>query len=71
MENHSVKEIELEPGRYKLFAAYQMVVGENTMDFIKEVEAIIEPGYDYIAKICMVLKTFTFLKKIDGSQRCC
>ena len=71
MPNHSVKELELEPGRYKLFAAYQMVVGDQTMDFTKEVEAVVEEGWDYTAKICMVLKSFTFLKRVQGSQRCC
>ena len=71
MENHSVREVEMEPGCYKLFAAYQMVVGDSTLDFTKELEAVIEPGWDYTAKICMVLKLFTWLKRVGGSQRCC
>ena len=71
MENHSVKELELEPGRYKLFAAYQMIVDESSLDFTKEVEAVIEEGCDYTAKICRVLKSFTFLKRVKGPQRCC
>ena len=71
MKNHSVREVEIEPGCYKLFVAYQMVVGDSSMDFTKELEAVIEPGWDYTAKICMVLKSFTWLKRVSGSQRCC
>jgi len=71
LDNHSVKEIELEPGRYKLFAAYQLFIGDQSMDFTKEVETVIEEGYDYTAKICMVLKSFTFLKRFESTQRCC
>ena len=71
LDNHSVKEIELEPGRYKLFAAYQLLIGDQSLDFTKEVETVIEEGYNYTAKICMVLKSFTFLKRIESTQRCC
>ena len=69
--NHSSAEIELEPGVYDLYAAYQMVVGDQTMDFEKKATAVIEEGFDYSAKICMVLKSFTLLKRFGNSDRCC
>ncbi len=71
LTNHSSVEVEMEPGTYTLYAAYQLVVDNNSMDFLKKVEAVIEEGYDYTAKICMVLKSFTWLKRLDGKQRCC
>ena len=69
--NHTSAEVELEPGVYDLYAAYQMVVDNQTMDFEKKVTAVIEEGFDYTAKICMVLKSFTLLKRFDSSNRCC
>ena len=71
LTNHSSAEVELEPGTYDLYAAYQMVVEDQTMDFEKKVVAVIEEGFDYTAKICMVLKSFTLLKRFNGQQRCC
>ena len=71
LTNHSVAEVELEPGVHDLFAAYQMVVDNQTMDFEKRLTAVVEEGFDYIAKICMVLKSFTWLKRFDGNSRCC
>ena len=71
LTNHSSTEVELEPGVYDLYAAYQMVVGDQTMDFEKKVTAVIEEGFDYTAKICMVLKSFTLLKRFEGKQSCC
>ncbi len=71
LTNQSVAEVELEPGVHDLFAAYQMVVDNQTMDFEKRITAVVEEGFDYTAKICMVLKSFTWLKRFDGNSRCC
>ena len=71
LSNHSSVEVELEPGIYNLFAAYQLIVDNQTMDFEKNAVAVIEEGFDYTAKICMVLKSFTLLKKVGNSQKCC
>ena len=60
--NHEVTEVDLEPGRYTLRAVYNIPFSSTQMEFDREMEAVIEAGFDYEAKICIVLKNFNFLK---------
>ena len=72
MKNHSVRDMDLEPGHHSLYVGYRMVVGDKGVDFTDRLDVVIDRGFDYNAKICNILKTFTFLKiygSDDGS--CC
>lgn len=72
LNNHTETEVEIEPGTYSIRAVYSLIFGESRMNFDKEVTGVVEAGFDYEAKICLVLKIFTFVK-IYGSDktRCC
>ena len=60
--NHEVTEVDIEPGRYTLRAIYNLPFSTTQMEFDREVDTVIEAGFDYEAKICIVLKNFNFLK---------
>lgn len=62
LRNHEVTEVDLEPGRYTLRAQYELPFSSTQMEFDREIDAVIEKGFDYEAKICIVLKNFNFLK---------
>ena len=69
--NHSVVDVDIEPGKHKLFAGYQLIVGDASNDYVKEMDVTIEPNRNYTVKICPYTKTMTFVKRMDGLQRCC
>ena len=70
--NHTETEVDLEPGRYDIRAVYSLIFGGSSMDFDREVVGVVEEGFNYEAKICLVLKIFTFMK-IYGEKKnsCC
>lgn len=73
LENHKVTDVDIEPGRYALRAIYNLPFSSTRMEFDRVVDTVIEPGFDYEAKICIVLKNFNFLK-IYGKRNpdsCC
>lgn len=69
LQNHSDTEIELEPGRYSIRAVYSLLFGESRMDFDKTIDAVVEEGFNYEAKICLILKVFSLVKVYPKGSR--
>ena len=69
--NHSVVDVDIEPGKHKLFVGYQLKVGDTSHDYVKEFDVWIEPHNNYTVKICPYTKALSFVKRIDGLQPCC
>ncbi len=62
LNNHSDTHIDLEPGKYTIRAVYSLYFGESQLDYDKTIESVVEGGFDYEARICPILKIFSFNK---------
>ncbi len=71
LKNHADTTVDIEPGRYTINAVYSLYFGESQMDYNKTIETVVDGGFDYEAKICMVLKIFSFLKIYGRPTACC
>ena len=71
MPNHSTADIELEPGQHTIHADYTMWALGQPMDYTRDVVVSVMPGDVFEAKICPVIKMFSFVKNWGASTRCC
>ncbi len=71
LKNHTITEVDIEPGKYTVHAIYSIDCGGNPMEMDKTLEAYIEKGFDYDAKVCMILKIFSLLKRYGSTPTAC
>ena len=72
LENHTDTKVDIEPGWKTIRAVYSIDSGGNFMEMDRTIQVYIDPGFDYMAKVCLILKSFSLLKIYpDGMVACC
>lgn len=63
LKNNTATDIELEPGPHEVSSSHSLFVGSSQMDFAKKFNVTIEEGLDYDAKVCIILKSLSLVKR--------